>query len=267
VTITIRSIALCLAVAAGVAAHAAEPRQDAIRPAARLQLFNHRNLDGWYTFLRDHHADDPLHVFTVQDGILRISGEEWGGVATSRTYRDYHLVVEWKWGQATWGERKDRARDSGILVHGVGADGAASGNWLESIESQIIEGGAGDFILVAGLHGPSVNAETRQDGDQVYWQRGGTRRTMDEGRLNWYGRDPNWKDVMGFRGARDVEHAAGEWNRQEIIARGNTLTTILNGFTVNKLTGSSHTAGKIQIQSEGAEIFVRSVELSPVDDR
>jgi len=267
VTITIRLIALCLAVAAGAATRPAEEPQDAIRPTGRLQLFNQRNLDGWYTFLRDHHGDDPLHVFTVQDGVLRISGEEWGGVATSRTFRDYHLLVEWKWGEATWGERKDRARDSGILVHGVGADGAASGNWLESIESQIIEGGTGDYILVAGLHKPSVIAEVRQDGDQVYWQRDGARRTMNEGRINWYGRDPNWKDVMGFRGVRDVEHAAGKWNRQEVVARGNMVTTILNGVTVNELSGSSHAAGKIQIQSEGAEIFVRTVELRPVDER
>ena len=45
------------------------------------------------------------------------------------------------------------------------------------------------------------------------------------------------------------------------------VITILNGVTVNELSGSSHTAGKIQIQSEGAEIFVRTVELRPVDER
>src|SRR5262245_52841256 len=79
VTIAIRPIVLCIAVAAGAAARPADPLQDATRPAGRLQLFNQRNLDGWYTFLRDHRGDDPLHVFTVQDGTLRISGEEWGG--------------------------------------------------------------------------------------------------------------------------------------------------------------------------------------------
>lgn len=236
----------------------------AITPTKTLVLFNHRDLDGWYPFLRDHHAQDPLKVFTVKDGVLRISGEEWGGIATVGTYRDYHLVVEWKWGGATWGERKDRARDSGILVHGVGADGVASSSWLESIESQVIEGGVGDFILVAGRHKPSVQAEVRQEGDQIIWQRGGERRTLTEGRINWYGRDPHWSDTLGFRGAQDVEKAAGEWNRHEVIARADTLTNIINGVTVNELSGSSHTAGKIQIQSEGAEILVRTVELHPL---
>jgi hypothetical protein len=243
----------------------ADPIPEAIRPTARIALFNRQNLDGWSTYLHDHHAEDPLHVFSVRNGLLRISGEEWGGIATTRTYRDYRLVVEWKWGSVTWGERKDRARDSGILVHGVGPDGAAGGNWLESIESQVIEGGAGDFILVAGLRKPSCVAEVRQEGDQIIWQRGGERRTITEGRLNWFGRDPSWKDVLGFRGSRDVERPTGQWNRQEVIARGDSLRNIVNGVTVNEVTQSSHTAGKIEIQSEGAEIFVRTVELSPVE--
>ena len=145
-----RPATLAIVFVAALGASPADPISEAIRPTARIALFNGQNLDGWSTFLHDHHAEDPLHVFSVRDGLLRISGEEWGGIATTRTYRDYRLVVEWKWGSATWGERKDRARDSGILVHGVGPDGAADGNWLESIESQVIEGGTGDFILVAG---------------------------------------------------------------------------------------------------------------------
>jgi hypothetical protein len=87
---------------------------------------------------------------------------------------------------------------------------------------------------------------------------------MTEGRLNWFGRDPAWKDVLGFRGRRDVEKPAGEWNRQEVVADGDSITSILNGVVVAKATASSHAAGKIQIQSEGAEIFVRSVELQPL---
>ena len=130
----------------------------------------------------------------------------------------------------------------------------------------MIEGGAGDFILVAGLNKPSVEAEVRQEGDQIIWQRDGERRRLTEGRINWYGRDPKWADTLGFRGARDVERPTGEWNRQEVVARADTLTNIVNGVTVNEISGSSHTAGKIQIQSEGAEIFVRTVELQPLNE-
>jgi hypothetical protein len=249
----------------GAVAWCAEIPSAAVRPAQVVQLFNGKNLDGWYTWLRDNKYEDPAHVFSVQDGMLRISGEEWGGVATRQSYRDYHLVVEWRWGGPNHDKRKDRARDSGILVHGNGEDGAASGVWLESIESQIIEGGTGDFILVAGKTRPSLTAEVRTDAKgETYWEKGGESRTRDRGRFNWYGRDPEWKDVLGFRGARDVEKPVGEWNRQEVIADGDNLTNIVNGAVVNRASRSSLTEGKIQLQSEGAEIWVRKVELRPL---
>ena len=42
------------------------------------------------------------------------------------------------------------------------------------------------------------------------------------------------------------------------------LTNILNGKAVNHAYKSSHTEGKIQLQSEGAEILIRRVELQPL---
>jgi hypothetical protein len=234
-------------------------------PLTGEQLFNGRNLDGWYTWLRSTKYEDPLKVFSVVDGAIRISGEDWGGVATKKTYRDYHLIVEWKWGGKTWGDRAAKARDSGILVHAVGEDGAASGTWLESIESQIIEGGAGDFIMVGGKNRPSLTAEARKDAKgETYWHAGAPPMTRDRGRFNWFGRDPAWRDAVNFRGFGDMEKPVGEWNRQEVICDGSSITTILNGIVVNKGTNSSHTEGKIQIQSEGAEILVRKVELRPL---
>ncbi|HET8549322.1 MAG TPA: DUF1080 domain-containing protein [Bryobacteraceae bacterium] len=240
---------------------AAEP----LSPSRPIRLFNGRNLIGWYTWLREHKYEDPKHVFSVRQGAIRISGEEWGGIATRQSYRDYHLVVEWKWGGATWGDRKQKARDSGILIHSVGEDGAAGGNWLESIESQIIEGGTGDIILVAGKNRPSLTVQVREgERGELYWTKDGESRTRDRGRFNWFGRDPAWKDVIGFRGAHDVEKSMGEWNRQEIIADDDTLTYILNGVVVNHGTRSSHFEGKIQLQSEGAEILFRRIELLPL---
>jgi hypothetical protein len=237
-------------------------------PQKKIVLFNGKNLDGWYTWLRETKYEDPKKVFTVHDKMVHISGEDWGAITTKDEYRDYRLVVEWKWGGKTVGKRENAARDSGILVHGVGADGAYSNTWLESIESQIIEGGAGDFIMVGGANHPSLTVETREGAKgELYWQKGGKPVTKDRGRFNWYGRDPEWKDVKGFRGSQDVERPTGEWNRQEVICDGDSITNIVNGVTVNHGTKSSHTHGKIQIQSEGAEILVRKVELHPLNRR
>jgi hypothetical protein len=258
-------ILLAPLVCLGIAHHALaadEPQPEKVTRA--IKLFNGRDLDGWYSWLREAKLEDPAHVFSVIDGMLRISGEQWGGLATRRAFRDYHLIAEWKWGAKTWGTREKAARDSGILIHGVGEDGAYSGTWLESIESQIIEGGAGDFIVVGGKNKPKLTADVRMEGKQAIWKQGGTPMTRESGRFNWWGRDPGWTDTLGFRGAKDLEKSTGQWNRQEVICDGATITNIVNGVVVNFAYDSSHTGGKIQVQSEGAEIFFRRIELRPI---
>ncbi|HEU5115071.1 MAG TPA: DUF1080 domain-containing protein, partial [Isosphaeraceae bacterium] len=168
-------------------------------------------------------------------------------------------------GGKTWPPRTERSRDSGILVHGVGPDGAAGGLWLESIECQIIEGGCGDFILVAGQGRPELTCTVRKGANnQWYFDPSGETVTRNSGRYNWWGRDPEWKDVLGYRGPRDVEKPSGEWNRIEVICDGDSITNLVNGVLVNKGTGSNRTKGKIQFQSEGAEIFFRKIEIRPL---
>jgi hypothetical protein len=236
-----------------------------VRTGEPIFQFNGKDLTGFYTYLHGRGHDDPNQVFTVKDGQIRISGEEFGGLTTRDAFHDYHLIAEWKWGERTWAPRKDRARDSGILVHCVGPDGAAGGNWMESQECQIIEGGTGDFIMVSGRAKPSLTCETRVGPDgQLYFEKGGKPVTRNSNRFNWWGRDPGWQDVLGFRGSRDVEKPAGAWNRMEVICDGDSITTILNGYLVNLGTQSSLTKGKILFQSEGAEIVFRKIEIRPL---
>ncbi|HXK59834.1 MAG TPA: DUF1080 domain-containing protein, partial [Acidobacteriota bacterium] len=241
--------------------------QPAITPTRPIVLFDGKDLKHFYTYLQSSKYSDPKGVFRISNGELRISGEEWGALTTRDRFRDYHLLVEWRWGGATFEPRKNSARDSGILIHGSGPDGAAFGCWLESIEAQIIEGGTGDIILVGGQNRPALSSEIRTEpgSSEVYWQPGGTKIRRDQGRYNWYGRDPAWKDVLGYRGPHDVEKPVGEWNRLEVICDGAQIINVLNGVVVNHGTDATHTEGKIQIQSEGAEIIIRRVELRPVD--
>jgi Domain of Unknown Function (DUF1080) len=238
------------------------PRVKSGEPAFR---FNGKDLTGFYAYTHDHKYEDPRRVFTVRDGMIRISGEELGGLATRESFSNYHLVTEWKWGEKTWAPRTNNTRDSGILLHCVGPDGAYGGHWMESIECQVIEGGCGDFIMVAGEGKPRLTCEVRTGPDtQPYYEKGATPTSRDSGRFNWWGRDPEWKDVLGFRGRRDVEKPAGEWNRMEVFCDGDTITNIVNGFVVNVGTRSSHSKGKIQLQSEGAEILFRKFEIRPI---
>ena len=239
--------------------------RDAIAPTKAIRLFNGKDLTNFYSYLDKTGREDPMKVFTVRDGMIRISGEGWGGLTTNDAFRDYHLIVEWKWGAKTWGAREKATRDSGILLHCQGPDGNRSGYWMQSIEYQIIEGGTGDFILVDGSIGKAgLTSTVRMEGKQMVFDPAAPPLTRDSGRFNWWGRDPEWKDVIGFRGKHDVEKPAGQWNRSEVIADGDRIYAILNGKLVNFGTKAWKTSGKLLIQSEGAEIFVRKVELRPV---
>src|SRR5690606_11548583 len=92
--------------------------------ADTISLFNGENLYGWYTFIQNRGRDaDPQGVYTVQDGMIRISGEEWGSLTTNGEYENYHLVTEFKWGEITFKPRLNNARDCGLLLHSRGVDG------------------------------------------------------------------------------------------------------------------------------------------------
>ena len=72
------------------------------------------------------------------------------------------------------------------------------------------------------------------------------------------------RDVLGYRGPRDVEKPAGEWNVMEVVCDGDSIVNIVNGLVVNAGTKSTHVEGKIQFQSEGAELFFRKIEVRPL---
>ena len=217
-------------------------------------------------------TDPPQQVFQMKDKMLHISGRGYGYMATKEIFNDYHLVVEFKWGSKTWGKRAKCARDNGILVHAYGPHGAAGGTWIASFEAQIIEGGMGDIIIISpelkdGTQlTSSLTSEIKLDRDgEKRWKRGAPRKTVTGGRINWEKRDPDWRDVLDYRGANDLDAPAGEWNRLEVIAKGDTLRYIFNGQTVNEAFNASPSEGRICIQTEAAEMIVRRFELWPLN--
>ena len=66
----------------------------------------------------------PISVFSVEDGLLHVSGEVPGVLETEKEYSDYWLTVEYKWGEKTWAPDAEGARRSAILLNIDGPDGA-----------------------------------------------------------------------------------------------------------------------------------------------
>jgi Domain of Unknown Function (DUF1080) len=280
--LAIRVLLYAIVFAASLTARAiaAEPRDPAsavesIAPTdGVIRLFDGRSLGDCYTWLKDTKREDPRQVFRVDDGMLHITGDGLGGLVTNKRYRDYHLVLEFKWGNRTWHGRENAARDSGLLIHSNGADGGYEGTWMPAIEVQIIEGGVGDFVPVPGRDEsgqPVPIAYTchvgRDRDDEVIWNKDGEREMFRRGnlkRVNWYGRDPDWKDVKGFRGRDDQESPLGEWTRLDVICDGGHIEVFVNGTKVNEAFDVSPRTGRLQLQAELAEIYYRRWELWPL---
>ncbi|MFO1023328.1 MAG: family 16 glycoside hydrolase, partial [Planctomycetales bacterium] len=90
-------------------------------PTEPIILFNGKDLAPFYTYIEDKKYEDPQRVFTIVDALdgkpaIRISGEgAFGGLITRKSYANYRLVAEFRWGELTWGNRATKSRDSGIL--------------------------------------------------------------------------------------------------------------------------------------------------------
>ncbi|MDO8543828.1 MAG: DUF1080 domain-containing protein [Opitutaceae bacterium] len=286
-------VAWVSALIAPMAFAAASTEPTAITPREPIVLFNGKDLSNFYTWIgasgpvevnkKIQGREDPDRVFTVVDQIdgapaIRISGQHWGGLITNGRYANYRLVAEYRWGNPTWGSRKNVLRDSGVLLHCQGEEGNYktdfSGAWMRSIECQIIEGGTGDMILVGGHErgsteriSPSLKATVVPGKTHPLWSPEG--KLMQFGRSTgtrvfWRDKDPDVKNVTGARGRNDVEKPVGEWNRLELVCNGGNVAFILNGMQVNGGQDSTFREGRILFQSEGAEIFFRRIELHPV---
>jgi hypothetical protein len=209
-----------------------------------VHFLSGHDLTSFYSFLKGFGTNcDPDKVFTMSNGVLRVSGQYFGYLATREQYSDYRLVAEFKWGEQTWEPRKLNARDSGILVHATGKDQV----WPKSIECQMIEGGTGDILVVSGAY---LTVEGVTKGPEI-------------ARFDRPGRNP-WKDELGFRGPHEIENPHGEWNQLEVLCNGGTVSISVNGHKTLEGTNAAPSSGRILLQSEGAEVFFRRLDLYPL---
>ncbi len=243
-------------------------------------LFNGKDLTGWDTYLGPRYDTvlnkwdtipvglntDPLKVFDVAEvggeKVLRISGEEYGGISTTREFENFHLQLQFKWGQLQWPPNKKGKKDSGLMYYAVGPQGADGGFWLRSHEFQIEEGDCGDYWACAGAIF-DVRAIKENDSSYVYNKNGDL--------FTFSTVSPNGRNCIKYP---DAEKPSGEWNTIDLYCFGGTSIHIVNGVVNMVLQNSRQlegdkeiplTKGKIQFESEGAEIFFRDIKIYSID--
>lgn len=231
-----------------------------------IEVFNGENLDNW-----DKHIGPPLdgfeelaaqattdNVFSiVEEGgekLIRISGTVKASLATKQVFENYHLVLAFKWGDEVY-----TRQNSGLLYHSFGEFGKALETWMTNIECQLLHGSMGDTYLMNNTY--CETSTILGDNKFIYSSNG---ELLEFGR---YFMGP----VIGK--AKDAENPVGEWNIIELYSVGRTTVHVVNGAVtmVNTNTGifendevSPLSSGKIQLQSEGGELFVKSMTVTPI---
>ncbi len=259
-------------------------RPTLIRPATWIPLLD-MNLTKWGTYLSFSHKPDyngkapvdengkelvpagynkdPKKVFSMSEEqgepVLHVSGELYGCVFTKQEYENFDLKLKIRWGTKMFGPRVGKLKDSGVLYYSQGEAGVDYWRaWMLSQEFQIMDGHMGDYWNIS-----SSAADIR-----AY---------LPEGRMNSIA---NAKQLFLPFGAGNTEGLClasghdekplGEWNSIELICYQGKSIHIVNGQVVMVLKNSRYVdhgttrplvKGKIQLQSEGSEVYFKDVEI------
>lgn len=210
------------------------------------------------------------NVFTiVEEGnepVLRINGEVYGCVFTKASYRNYHLKLKVKWGDKKWEPRLEKDMDSGILYHSQGECGVDYWRtWMLSHEFQLIQNGeegcSGDYWCIGSTQ-MKVRAQKNTAG--AVFEPEAAVIPVGIGTPNGY----------YCAAITPEDKPAGDWNNIGLICYEGKSLHIVNGKVVLALSDLSYVEndmvkpldeGKIQLQSEAAEVFFKNIEIKTIE--
>ena len=195
-----------------------------------VTLFPAKNLDQFAVYswkgLRWKPNRDPNHVFSLQDGFLRASGNKVLYLMTKRKVKNYHLVAEYKW------LNTKTPRDSGIFVNAT-----PNGRSIMALECNIMD---------SSVKGPPFGL----------WGIGPTRQLIVGGK--------KIMSVPIIEGA-DLEKPTGQWNRVEIICDRERFFFSINGRKIVSGTNPVPRSGAIMFQHHTGDIQFGRVQLVDYD--
>ena len=204
------------------------------------------------------------NTFRVEDGILKVSYENWdsfngefGHLFYEKPFNDYRLRVEYRF----VGEQVDNGpgwaiRNNGIMIHGQHAeDLRVDQEFPVSLEIQLLGGNGTDRRTTANICTPGTNVVI--DGELV------TQHCINS--------------------SSDTHHG-DQWVTAEVVARGNNIKHYINGNLVfdyhdpqldpsdpdaEKMLEAGHpkilTGGYISIQAESHPTEFRTIKIQPLD--
>jgi len=228
-----------------------------------IQLFNGRDLTGWYTFFPCVGKDkDPKGFVKVENGMLHLMGNEVTGenveqgyMATNQVFSNCRFRAEFKWGVKRFPPHEEAKRDNGLLYYVNGPDKV----WPACVEFQGQESDLGDAYLLGGTRG-KMGGVSAVAGSPMPIP------------------TPSGETAPPAPGSNHIVKAGdfenrNDWNVIECVTRGDRSTHIVNGRIVVNLTNLTQpdpqkpgefiplTSGKLAVEVQWAEIWYRRIEV------
>ncbi|MBW3128452.1 DUF1080 domain-containing protein [Hymenobacter profundi] len=212
---------------------------------------------------------NEANVFSVvmEQGqpVLRISGEIYGCVFTKQDFKNYDLKLKVRWGKKKWTPRLNEPLDSGILYNSQGECGVDYWrSWMLAQEFQVSEyrdGNAmGDFWCIANSSA-DIHATHNTTENTLKFTPAAPLLTMGKEGRNFCQASANY------------ESPNGEWTELELLNVNGQSVHLVNGHVVLAAENSGYLAngqrnplthGKIQLQSEAAEVFYKDIMIKPL---
>lgn len=170
----------------------------------------------------------PKGVFKLDQGTLKTSGSEAGFLISKRKFRNFSLIVEYRW------QSEAADRDSGVFVNTV-------------------EKGGKFTALECDIPGPKAGLPGR------LWLFGPGEKKMTSGGKTIV------KQGVAPSQAKSLEKPTGEWNTMEVLCRDGAFEIRLNGQTTVRGHDPTPPAGAIMLQSSKGGIQFRRLEVTDFD--
>ncbi|MBL7648521.1 MAG: DUF1080 domain-containing protein [Candidatus Hydrogenedentes bacterium] len=203
----------------------AEPTQ----AGAFVDLFNGKDLTGWVD------VNTSPETWRVEDGLLICTGLPIGVMRSEKQYENFILHVEWR--------HMEPGGNSGVFLWSEGT--VPEGRQLpKGMEVQMLE-----------LEWPFLNREENGEPRPIAYVHG-----------ELFGANGMTTVPDNPRGERSksIENRClpkGEWNYYDVVAVDGTVKLSVNGKFVNGISKASVKKGYLCLESEGAEIHFRKIQI------
>jgi hypothetical protein len=200
------------------------------------QLFNGKDLKGWHVDVPEMDKKPNMQTpFVVRNGLLVSLGAPGGHIITDAQYENFKWTFQYRFA--------GKPGNCGALVF-VSTPRALYEMFPKSIEVQMMHENAGDFWCIQ--EDITVPDMEKRRGPKEKWGVNGDKLR----------RIPNLTD--------GTEKPLGEWNTMHIECVKNTIKVWLNGVLVNYGYNATAQKGQLALQSEGAEVEFRKIEVTSI---